>query len=153
MSSIIVRVKKRKGEINVKKWLKRCLAAASFCLLFGVGRMVPAAAAECLETNNGIQGHVWGETDGEVISIYQSGTCCLAGNPGTGRTCTVCGKSQRFFTDGDWVYALREDGTAEIVRCDKPMEECSLVEIPSQLDGIPVTAIGDYAFRECYWVE
>lgn len=60
---------------------------------------------------------------------------------------------------GDYLYAVREDGTAEIVSYTwekvidplfgemNPHDE--LLEIPAELDGHAVTAIGGMAFRQC----
>ena len=45
-----------------------------------------------------------------------------------------------------FTYALLPDGTAEITGCEGDPAE---LFIPAQVDGHPVTAIGDGAFRCC----
>ena len=47
---------------------------------------------------------------------------------------------------GDYQFMLREDGTGIITRY---LGSAGDVEIPSELNGIPVTAIGAYAFAGC----
>mgnify|MGYP003300528862 CR=1 FL=1 len=47
---------------------------------------------------------------------------------------------------GDYTYTLTEDGTAEITGYTGTEPE---VVIPAEVDGHPVTAIGDGAFRCC----
>ena len=47
------------------------------------------------------------------------------------------------FTAGDYTYALLDDGTAEIVRYAGNL---ATPAIPSEVDGHPVTGIGDGAF-------
>ena len=47
------------------------------------------------------------------------------------------------FTSGDYTYVLLEDGTAEITGFSSENE---VVEIPAELDGHPVTSIGNKAF-------
>ena len=49
-------------------------------------------------------------------------------------------------TAGDYQYTLREDGTAEITGYTGTAEE---LEIPAELDGKQVTALGRYAFSYC----
>ena len=46
----------------------------------------------------------------------------------------------------DYTYILLPDGTAEIVNYSGDTEE---IVIPSDFNGIPVTSIGDDAFRDC----
>ena len=43
-------------------------------------------------------------------------------------------------------YCILEDGTAEIMRYQEPVE---FLEIPEKLDGLAVTSIGDGAFSGC----
>lgn len=111
-----------------------------------------SAASECPATNNGMRGHVWEQADAQVISSRWSGECNEFGNPGNGRVCSVCGEYQNFYSCDDWIYVLRTDGTAEIVRCDKPELEFNSLVLPEKLDDIPVTAIGDNAFQNCYYL-
>ena len=51
------------------------------------------------------------------------------------------------FTSGDFEYALLDDGTAEITKYGG---NADVLTLPDALDGHAVTAIGDYAFYECY---
>lgn len=46
-------------------------------------------------------------------------------------------------------YALLDDGTAKIMRYLGSEQQ---VTVPSELDGYPVTVIGNHAFNECSWV-
>ena len=110
-----------------------------------------AAQSSCPESENGIQGHTWVQADEDRLPLFSDGLRYIFGNPGTGRVCTECGKTQAFFYSDPWVYALREDGTAEIVRCDQP-ETVGSLTVPEILNGIPVTAIGDKAFSQCYYL-
>lgn len=110
-----------------------------------------AAQSSCPESETGIQGHTWVQADEDRLPLFSYGLRYIFGNPGTGRVCTECGKAQAFFYSDTWVYALREDGTAEIVRCDQP-ETVGSLTVPETLNGIPVTAIGDKAFSQCYYL-
>lgn len=110
-----------------------------------------AAQSSCPESETGIQGHTWVQADTDNLPLFSDGLRYIFGNPGTGRVCTECGKTQAFFYSDTWVYALREDGTAEIVRCDQP-ETVGSLTVPETLNGIPVTAIGDKAFSQCYYL-
>ena len=60
-------------------------------------------------------------------------------------TCTVCG--EKFMSEG-LLYELSEDATHYIVI---GIGECkdTDITIPSSYNGLPVTAIGDYAFLNC----
>lgn len=49
-------------------------------------------------------------------------------------------------TYGDLTYTVSEKGTIIITDCDESAEE---VIIPDEIDGIPVTAIGNKAFENC----
>ena len=64
--------------------------------------------------------------------------CCAAASAETAERET--------FTSGDYTYALREDGTAEITRYSGKAEELT---IPDALDGHAVTSIGYSAFSWC----
>lgn len=110
-----------------------------------------AAQSSCPELETGIQGHTWVQADEDRLPLFSYGLRYIFGNPGTGRVCTECGKAQAFFYSDTWVYALQEDGTAEIVRCDQP-ETVGSLTVPETLNGIPVTAIGDKAFSQCYYL-
>lgn len=110
-----------------------------------------AAQSSCPESDSGIQGHTWVQADEDRLPLFSYGLRYIFGNPGTGRVCTECGQAQAFFYSDTWVYALREDGTAEIVRCDQP-ETVGSLTVPETLNGIPVTAIGDKAFSQCYYL-
>lgn len=110
-----------------------------------------AAQSSCPESESGIQGHTWVQANEDRLPLFSDGLRYIFGNPGTGRVCTECGKTQAFFYSDPWVYALREDGTAEIVRCDQP-ETVGSLTVPETLNGIPVTAIGDKAFSQCYYL-
>lgn len=110
-----------------------------------------AAQSSCPESETGIQGHTWVQADEDRLPLFSDGLRYIFGNPGTGRVCTECGKAQAFFYSDPWVYALREDGTAEIVRCDQP-ETVGSLTVPETLNSIPVTAIGDKAFSQCYYL-
>ncbi len=61
--------------------------------------------------------------------------CCAAASAETAERET--------FTSGDYTYALREDGMAEITKYSGKAEKLT---IPDTLDGHAVTAIGDSAF-------
>ena len=50
------------------------------------------------------------------------------------------------FTAGDYTYALLDDGTVEIVRYTGNL---ATPAIPSEVDGHPVTGIGERAFNDC----
>lgn len=127
--------------------------AKQAALLLALACLVGGAAAEspCPELENGIQGHSWVQAEEDQLPLFSYGLRYIFGNPGKGRVCSQCGKEQEFLYSGDWVYALREDGTAEIVRCDQPETQGSLT-VPETLDGIAVTAIGDKAFYQCYYL-
>lgn len=49
-------------------------------------------------------------------------------------------------SSGDYTYRVLEDNTAEILGYSGIAAE---VEIPSEIDGLSVTGIGDLAFGEC----
>lgn len=51
---------------------------------------------------------------------------------------------------GDFEYTALEDGTAQITKYTGKAAE---LEIPKELDGIPVSAIGDEAFLRCSGLE
>ena len=110
-----------------------------------------AAQRSCPESESGIQGHTWVQADEDRLPLFSDGLRYIFGNPGKSRVCTECGKAQAFFYSDTWVYALREDGTAEIVRCDQP-ETVGSLTVPETLNGIPVTTIGDKAFSQCYYL-
>ena len=127
--------------------------AKQAALLLALACLVGGAAAEssCPESENGIQGHTWVQADEDQLPLFSYGLRYIFGNPGKSRVCTECGKAHAFFSSDTWVYALREDGTAEIVRCDQP-ETVGSLTVPETLNGIPVTAIGDKAFSQCYYL-
>ena len=127
--------------------------AKQAALLLALACLVGGAAAEssCPESESGIQGHTWVQADEDRLPLFSDGLRYIFGNPGKSRVCTECGKAQAFFYSDTWVYALREDGTAEIVRCDQP-ETVGSLTVPKTLNGIPVTAIGDKAFSQCYYL-
>ena len=52
-------------------------------------------------------------------------------------------------TSGVYEYTV-EDGKATITHCDGNISDA--VEIPAELDGYPVTAIGERAFEGCYYI-
>ncbi|MBR4539665.1 MAG: leucine-rich repeat domain-containing protein [Clostridia bacterium] len=54
---------------------------------------------------------------------------------------------QETFTCEEYEYALLDDGTAEIT---KYHGEAETLEVPDELDGYAVTAIGDGAFYGCF---
>ena len=60
---------------------------------------------------------------------------------------SVMAQEQTSRVSGDYTYSLLEDGTAEITEY---AGDGGSVEVPGTLDGIPVSAIGDYAFS---WAE
>lgn len=47
-------------------------------------------------------------------------------------------------------YDYLDDGTIEITDCDASVE--GELEIPSEIDGVPVTSIGDNAFNPCEYL-
>ena len=53
------------------------------------------------------------------------------------------------YFNGEYTYALREDGTAEILLYGFDETEPENLVIPSVLDGHPVTRIADRAFWPC----
>ncbi len=61
---------------------------------------------------------------------------------------TACAEETKpeTFTSGDYTYILPENGAAEITGYWGKAENLT---IPDQLDGHPVTAIGDDAFYSC----
>lgn len=130
--------------------MKTAKFAALMLVLVCLGSHAAAQSA-CPESESGIQGHTWVQADTDNLPLFSYGLRYIFGNPGTGRVCTECGKTQAFFYSDTWVYALREDGTAEIVRCDQP-ETVGSLTVPETLNGIPVTAIGDKAFSQCYYL-
>lgn len=127
--------------------------AKQAALLLALACLVGGAAAEgtCPEAETGIQGHTWVQSTEDRLPLFSYGLRYIFGNPGTGRVCTTCGKEQEFYYSDTWVYALREDGTAEIVRCDQP-ETVGSLTVPETVNGIAVTAIGDKAFSQCYYL-
>ena len=127
--------------------------AKQAALLLALACLVGGAAAEgtCPEAETGIQGHTWVQSTEDRLPLFSYGLRYIFGNPGTGRVCTECGKEQEFYDCDTWVYALREDGTAEIVRCDQP-ETVGSLTVPETVNGIAVTAIGDKAFSQCYYL-
>jgi len=54
--------------------------------------------------------------------------------------------ADEYTTYGDLTYAYLDDGTIEITDCDTSVTEA---EIPSEIDGVAVTSIGDDAFSYC----
>ncbi len=46
-----------------------------------------------------------------------------------------------------YTYEVGSDGTVTITNCDSSAQ--GAITIPSQIDGKPVTSIGDYAFNYC----
>lgn len=54
--------------------------------------------------------------------------------------------AEEALTCGDFGYTLQEDGTAVIT---KYSGSTTALEIPAELDGHPVAAIGDYGFMFC----
>lgn len=127
--------------------------AKQAALLLALACLVGGAAAEgtCPEAETGIQGHSWVQANEDHLPLFSYGLRYIFGNPGTVRVCTECGKEQEFYYSDTWVYALREDGTAEIVRCDQP-ETVGSLTVPETVNGIAVTAIGDKAFSQCYYL-
>lgn len=127
--------------------------AKQAAILLALACLVGGAAAEgtCPEAETGIQGHTWVQSTEDRLPLFSYGLRYIFGNPGTGRVCTECGKEQEFYYSDSWVYALREDGTAEIVRCDQP-ETVGNLTVPETVNGIAVTAIGDKAFSQCYYL-
>ena len=57
---------------------------------------------------------------------------------------------ETYYDSGDYSYILRDDGTAEITGYSG---EEQTVNVPRQLDGRPVSAIGKGAFSECFPTE
>ena len=47
-----------------------------------------------------------------------------------------------------YTYEVGSDGTVTITDCDNSAQ--GAITIPSQIDGKPVTSIGNYAFSSCY---
>ena len=60
-----------------------------------------------------------------------------------GLTCSLAEKEAVIYTCGDFEYILLEDGTAEITRYHGDAEA---LEIPAEMDGYLITAIGYHAF-------
>lgn len=58
--------------------------------------------------------------------------------------CVVCTAAAE--TNGDFEYQVLDDGTAKITKFNGKARR---VEIPSELDGLKVTSIGDSAFSRC----
>ncbi|MBO5557301.1 leucine-rich repeat domain-containing protein [Ruminococcus sp.] len=59
---------------------------------------------------------------------------------------TVISASAEELTYGNFTYTMLEDGTIEI---SKYTGSETAVEIPSEIDGVAVTSIGDYSFINC----
>ena len=51
-----------------------------------------------------------------------------------------------YFSYGDYIYTLLEDGTAEII--EYMGYDAKEIEIPAEINGAPVTSIGHCAFKE-----
>ena len=58
----------------------------------------------------------------------------------------VLAEGAEALTSGDYEYALNDDGSASITKYNG---RDAALTIPSELDGHPVTAIGDHAFDSC----
>ena len=56
---------------------------------------------------------------------------------------SACALAEESHKSGNWEYRLLDDGTAEIIKYNG---KAKTLEIPSQLDGYSVTAIGAGAF-------
>jgi hypothetical protein len=52
----------------------------------------------------------------------------------------------------DWYYHYLDDGTIEVNFCDRNLEseETTFIEIPSEIDGVPVTSLGKNLFSGYY---
>ncbi len=57
---------------------------------------------------------------------------------------------ERTLSDNPLTYSLNDDGTYTITDCESGAIN---IEIPSMYDGKRVSAIGDAAFKNCYWLE
>lgn len=64
-----------------------------------------------------------------------------------GLTCAVCGEKKEVLSFGDWEY-VRWEETNEIT-ITKYTGNDKEISIPDQIDGFPVTSIGDNAFSFC----
>ena len=81
----------------------------------------------------------------KTLALLLNILLCL---PGAFSLAEEAGKvEQETFTCGDYEYALLDDGTAEIT---KYHGEAEALEVPGELDGYAVTAIGDGAFYGCF---
>ena len=63
-----------------------------------------------------------------------------------GMTCAAAEDKVTVYTSGDWKYVLLEDGTAEIT---KYTGKATDLNIPSTIDGFPISSIGTTAFYYC----
>ena len=77
----------------------------------------------------------------EIFALFQCFLLVLGFLPVHAAT----GESE-IFNSGSFTYTLQEDNTAEIIGYSGDGEE---LEIPEEIDGYPVTAIGDKAFSDC----
>lgn len=75
----------------------------------------------------------------KLISLMLCALLCLALLPATAETVEPT-------VSGDYEYVVLEDGTAEIA---KYTGAADALDIPAELDGLPVTAIGRRAFSSC----
>ena len=81
----------------------------------------------------------------KTLALLLNILLCL---PGAFSLAEEAGKvEQKTFTCGDYEYAMLDDGTAELT---KYRGEAEALEVPGELDGYAVTAIGDGAFYGCF---
>lgn len=59
--------------------------------------------------------------------------------------CAAVAEEPEVLMDGEYGYALREDGTLELLGC---LGEVTELTVPAQVNERPVTSIGRYAFSE-----
>ena len=63
--------------------------------------------------------------------------------------CAIAEEAPTKYTSGCYKYILLEDGTAEITGYVGDTKLLAKLELPSQLDGHPVTSLGDYSLAAC----
>lgn len=79
----------------------------------------------------------------KLISLVLAVTFCM---PMIHHMASAAAEETEFFTHGPMTYAFLEDGTIAITDCDTAVTS---VEIPSEIDGVPVTAIANSGFYWC----
>ena len=78
----------------------------------------------------------------KLISALCAAVCLAAGLPRAAR-----GESRERVTSGGYGYTVRADGTAVVTSCPAAG---GTVDIPAELDGVPVSSVGSVAWNLFY---